>query len=73
MAHYEERTLMIVHQISDTICAELRALSGEYWSPSFSTDQSDSELTFRRERIEFLRRTRHDFENAMFGIGKDYV
>ncbi len=63
----------VVRGLSRLIAAELGALSHEYWAPRLGPDQSDSEMAFRRKRIEGLRRMRHEFENLMHGLEREVV
>ena len=67
----EQQLLTVVNDLSNLIMQELYALSGEYWQPRLMADQSDSEMQFRRERIEHLRAMRLQFENVMCGMPKE--
>lgn len=67
------QTKIIVDALGDIISSELSALSSEYWQPQYGADQMDAELKFRKERIERLRAMRAEFENIMFGLGKEVV
>lgn len=64
---------IVVDSLSEIITDELARLSSEYWSPKLGADQSDSEMKFRRHRIEKLRLMRVDFENLMYGLERSDV
>lgn len=64
-------TLKVSYALSRIISQELQALSSEYWTPRFASDQMEAELSFRRQRIDGLRKQREDFENLMFGLSKE--
>lgn len=61
----------VVAGLSEIIRSELAALSDEHWNPKLTPDQSYDELAFRRKRLVFLRKVRDDFEDRMFGMGRD--
>jgi hypothetical protein len=69
----ESLAAQAVSSISSMIACELRALSGEYWSPRLMPDQSESELKFRKERVERLRTMRDELEDVMHGLSPGVV
>lgn len=71
MTPFETAQTKVVRHLSTLIAEELSALSSEYWAPRLAPDQSDSELKFRRERIQRLRTMRDDFEVTMYGLDKE--
>jgi len=64
-------TTQVISGLSEIIQENLRDYSREYWSPRYSSDQSEAELRFAKQRILELRKMREDFENLMFGLEKD--
>lgn len=70
---YPEPRSEVVSGLSSIIASELMALAHEHWMPRMASDQSDSELAFRKLRLDSLRKIRADFENLMFGLEAEVV
>lgn len=63
----------VVNGISQILRHELRALLGRYWVPVYGQGQTDTEMEFRKKRIQRLREIRQEFETTMHGIDRDFV
>lgn len=71
MRDYKDVNDDVINGMSALIRAELVALSSEYWTPHYSADQSETEMAYRRARIEKLRAMRKEFEDSMYAVSKE--